>query len=294
MLCWRFSNALAGLAIGLSLTACGNRGAAEFQLYSQSYNLQYEQGDAVLNALANAERTVVRRRLDAEKDREKFEANRAAYFVDGVDPPITASIRASLKSIKIYNETLTALANGEAAEALTNRVGTITTNMVGGIAASQAAFSGPTGTAAAVAMSEGIGRTLRVILPIFQQAATYASRESFRQQLALAYPHMQELLITLRNGTPQIFSVMYRSHVQAGRLGIGPGGVSAAGASAVEKDRVLLAGWVVLLDNSLIAMDTAAAAAKADAPAIDLANLSEASIELRVLAEKVKIARNKP
>lgn len=292
MLCRRFFVALAGIAIGLSLAGCGNRGAAEFQLYSQSFNLQYEQGDAVLNALANAERIVVRRGLDAENDREIFEPNKAAYFVDGIDPPITASIRASLKSIKIYNETLTALASGEAAEALTSRVGTITTNVVGGIAASQAAFGGPSGIAAATAMSAGVGSTLKVILPIFQQAATYASRESFRQQLILAYPHMQDLLIKLRNGTPQIFSVLYRSHVQAGRLGVGPSGISAA--AAVEKDRALVAGWVVLLDNSLIAMETAAVAAMSDAPAIDLANLSEASIELRVLAEKVKSARNRP
>lgn len=292
MLCRRFVVALAGLAIGLGVAGCGNRGAAEFQLYSQSFNLQYEQGDAVLNALANAERAVVLRGVKAENKPDRFEPNKAAYFVAGVDPPITASIRASLKSVKIYNEALSALANGEAAEALTNRVGTLTTNVVGGIAASQAAFSGPAGVAAAATMVAGVGSTLKVVLPIFQQAATYASRESFRQQLILAYPHMQDLLIKLRNGTPQIFAVLYRSHVQIGRLGVGRDGVSDA--AAVEKDRALLAGWVVLLDNTLIAMETAAAAAMSDAPAIDLANLSEASIELRVLAEKVKSARNRP
>lgn len=291
MLCRRLIAALAGLAIGLSLAGCGNRGAAEFQLYTQSFNLQYEQGDAVLNTLANAERSVVLRGIKAENKPEKFEPNKAAYFVASVDPPITASIRASLRSIKIYNEALTALANGEAAEALTNRVGTLTTNVIAAIAATQAAFSGPTGTAAAATMVQGVGSTLKVVLPIFQQAATYASRESFRQQLILAYPHMRELLITLRNGSPQIFSVMYRSHVQLGRLGVGRAGVSDA--AAVEKDRALLAGWVVLLDNTLIAMETAAAAAMSDAPAVDLASLTEASIELRVLAEKVKSARNR-
>ncbi|MDP2410613.1 MAG: hypothetical protein Q8M26_10045 [Pseudolabrys sp.] len=290
----RFVGVVAGLVVGLSVAGCGNRGAAEFQLYSQSFNLQYEQGDAVLNALANAERTVVRRGLDAEKDREIFQPDRAAYFVDGLEPPITASIRASLKSIKAYNETLMALANGEAAEALTSRVGTITANLVGGIAASQAAFGGPTATAAATAMSASVGSTLKVILPIFQQAATYASREAFREQLVLAYPAMRDLLIKLRNGTPQIFSMMYRSHVQAGRLGVGRGGVSATGAAAVEKDRALVAGWVVLLDHSLIAMEAAVVAAMSDAPSLVLVNLSEASIELRVLAEKVKSARNKP
>lgn len=290
MLCRRFVVALAGLAIGLGVAGCGNRGAAEFQLYSQSFNLQYEQGDAVLNALGSAERTLVRFSIKSENNPSKFEPNRAAYFVENIDPPITASIRASLKSVKIYNEALAALANGEAAEALTNRVGTLTTNVVGGIAASQAAFSGPAGVAAAASMVAGVGSTLKVVLPIFQQAAIYASRESFRQQLILAYPHMQDLLIKLRNGTPQMFAVMYQSRVQPGRLGVGRDGVSDA--AAVEKDRALLAGWVVLLDNTLMAMETAVAAAMSDAT-VDLASLTEASIELRVLAEKVKSARNK-
>lgn len=290
MLCRRLWVALAGLVIGLSVAGCGNRGAAEFQLYSQSFNLQYEQGDAVLNALGSAERTLVRFSIKSENNPSKFEPNRAAYFVENIDPPITASIRASLKSVKIYNEALAALANGEAAEALTNRVGTLTTNVVGGIAASQAAFSGPAGVAAAASMVAGVGSTLKVVLPIFQQAAIYASRESFRQQLILAYPHMQDLLIKLRNGTPQMFAVMYQSRVQPGRLGVGRDGVSDA--AAVEKDRALLAGWVVLLDNTLMAMETAVAAAMSDAT-VDLASLTEASIELRVLAEKVKSARNK-
>jgi hypothetical protein len=199
-----------------------------------------------------------------------------------------------LKSVKSYNEAMTALANGEAAEALTNRVGTITTNVVGAIAASKAAFSGPAGVAEAAALTTGVAGTLEVVLPIFQQVATYASREAFRQQLIQAYPLMRDVLMRLRNGTPQIFSVMYRSRVQFGKLGVGRGGVPASAAAALEKDRALVSGWVVLLDNTLIAMETAAVTVMSDAPAIDLASLAETSIELRVLAEKVKAARNKP
>lgn len=292
MLRGRLVAALSVVALGSCLAACGNRGVAEFQLYTQSFNLQYEQGDAVLNALANAERKVALSVIKARTRPDNFNPKQAAYYVENVDPPFTASIRASLKSVKTYNDALNGLTNGEAAEALTNRVGALTTNIVGAIAATQTAFGGPVATAAANTMVKDVASSLNLALPIFQQAATYASRESFRQQLIAAYPYMRGLVVTLRDGTPQMFEVMYRSHVQIGKLGVGRGGVSDA--AAVEKERAMIAGWVVLLDNTLIAMKTAAAAAMSDVPSSDLASLSEASIELRVLAEKIKSARNKP
>lgn len=284
--------ALLGVCVlATGLTACSH-GAAEFQLYTQSFDLQYARGDAVLDALAVAERKVALRDIKAVSRPSSFNPNQAAYYVDTVDPPITASIRASLKSIKTYNDALNALANGEAAEALTNRIGTLTTNIVGAITTTQSTFGGPAATAAAAATVQSVNASLALALPIFQQAATYASAASFREQLVSAYPYMRKMLVTLRNGTPQIFGVMYRSHVQFGKLGVGRGGVSDA--DAVEKDRVLIAGWVVLLDNTLTAMEAAATAALSGATPADLASLTEASVELRVLAEKVKSARTKP
>ena len=87
-------------------------GAAEFQLYIQGFDDQYEQGQIVLDRVARAERIVVRRRL-ARTSASGFNPDDAAYYLDTGDPPITASIRASLKSLKDYNHALGALANGE-------------------------------------------------------------------------------------------------------------------------------------------------------------------------------------
>jgi len=118
------------------------------------------------------------------------------------------------------------LANGEAAEALTNRVGTLVTSMAAAVAASQMAFGGPVATASANALVRETGNTWNLALPIFKQVATFASREAFRQQFMTAHPLMRDMLSTLRNkGTPEIFNVLRRARVEVGQLGVGGGGI---------------------------------------------------------------------
>jgi hypothetical protein len=273
------------------VTGCA-RGVAEFQLYTQAFNAQFEQGDSILNGIAKAERIVVLRRIKQTASIAAFNPDQAAYFVDTVDPPITGSIRASLKSLKSYNDLLGGLANGEAAEALSNRLGTLTSNIVGAVAASQAAIGGAGAIPGADKLVSDSARSLLSVSPLITQIATFASREAFRQQLVAAYPAMRELLVTLRAGTPAMFEILKRSRVTRGSLET-PSGISPDGQSALEKDRVMLAAWVILLDKALVAMEAAVTAAMADISTADLASLSEASIELRVLAEQVKALRIK-
>ena len=101
---------------------------------------------------------------------------------------------------------------------------------------------------------------------------------------------MRDLLLSLRAGTPAMFEIMKRSYVQRGSLE-SASGISGADIALLEKDREMLAGWVVLMDRSLSAMDTAAAAALARVSPTDLAALTEASIEIKVLAEQLKAIR---
>jgi hypothetical protein len=279
------------LLAGALLTGCA-RGVAEFQLYTQAFNIQYEQGDAILTRVANAERVVVVGGIRRQAAIPAFDPDKAAYFVDAVDPPITGSIRASLKSLKAYNDALGGLANGEAAEALTNRLGTLTSNVVGAIAAAQVAAGGAGAVPGADRLVSNTAKSLLDISPILKQVATFASREAFRQQLITAYPSMRELLLTLRAGTPAMFEILKRSRVKRGSLD-GTGGISADGMTALENDRMMLASWVVLMDKALLAMEAAITAAMSDISAVDLAALSEASVELRVLAEQVKKLRAK-
>lgn len=273
--------------VALSLTAC-SYGAAEFQLYTKAFDEQYEHGQRVLDALARAERIVVRRQLASRSRNVEFVPGDAAYYLDNVDPPVTASVRASLKSLKTYNEAVGALANGEAATALTNRIGTLTTNIVGAIAASRVAIAGPVGQVGATALVGNSGKILESVLPILQPILTAASREAFREQLILAYPSMKGLLVTLREETPVMFALLNRS-----RRNIDDRRISNEAAAALQKDRELLAGWVLLLDQTLVTMETAVTAAMSNSSAGDLAALSDASIELKVLAEKIKSLRLK-
>ncbi len=287
---WRFWGVLLMLILGTALTGCATRGIAEFQLYNQAFDVQYEHGELILNSLAHAERTIVLRRIRHSGEIQSFNPDQAAYFVENVDPPITGSIRTSLKSLKTYNDALGGLANGEAAEALSNRMGTLATNIAGAIAAAQAALAGAAAIPGATELVSESAQALRVATPIIKELATFASRCAFRKQLIATYPSMRDLLLALRKGTPAMFEVFKRARVQRGSLE-DPSGISMEGQAALENDRAMLAAWVVLLDKTLVAMDAAVATAMTEVTSTDLASLTEASIELRVLAEQIKSLR---
>jgi hypothetical protein len=88
-----------------------------------------------------------------------------------------------------------------------------------------------------------------------------------------------------------MYEILKRARVTPGALGRDtPLGISDA--AALERERQLLASWVVLLDKTLLAMEAAVLTAMSDAPADDLTFLAEASLELKILAEQVKKLRN--
>lgn len=285
---------LTALAVffGISLTSC-SAGVAEFQLYIQAFDNQYEQGQAVLDRVARAERIVVRRRMAGTSASPDFNPDDAAYYIDTGDPPITASIRASLKSLKDYNDALGALASGEKAEELISRSETLTVALAGTVTALGIA----TGTAvlapeATQFIGSAAGAASKAV-PIVQQIGTYASRESFRKQLIAAYPAMRELMLALREGTPAMYEIMKRSYVQRGSLETATG-ISESHLASLEKDRELLAGWVILMDKSLTAMEAAVASVQPGASSSNLAALTAASLELQVIAAQVQDIRRTP
>lgn len=101
---------------------------------------------------------------------------------------------------------------------------------------------------------------------------------------------MRALLLELRNGTPAMFEIMERSHVKTGSLS-SASDIDAANLKALEKDREQLAGWTVLMDRTPVSIETAIKAAMAAATPADLAGPSEASVELKTLADQVKALR---
>lgn len=279
----------ATILFGLLSASC-SQAVPEYNVYVQAFNAQYEQGDAVLDIVGQAERVVVLRRLERRGD--SFDPDNAAYYLDSVDPPITASVRASLKVLKAYNEALAGLANGEAAEALATRMSALATNVAAASGAASVALGGPAAAAGADVLVTGAAKALESATPILRTALTAASREAFRQQLIEAYPAMRDLIVALRKGTPDMFEVVRRSLVTRGS-DESRTGRSADGDRVLNKDRQLLAGWVILMDKSLVALEQAVASAKSGSSATRVAGLTDASIELKVFAEQMKVIRLK-
>ncbi|MBZ8134393.1 hypothetical protein [Afifella sp. IM 167] len=278
---------LMGALLLLSLEACAS-GLAEFRLYGEAFDAQFVQGEKVLDRLAVAERIVMRRGRQLSNIRA-FDPQDAPYYLNVGDPPLTLSIRTSLKAVREYNAALIGLADGTSATKLAAGLGQITNNLNTALASlplADRAILAAGGEATIKASEEVISQALGVL----KTASSFALRASFRRQLLRAYPAMSELLVRIRDGTDEMYLVMQRSRVEPGTLGGGSLGVPAAELPNLEQDRKLLAGWVVLLDQTLEAMDAAAAAALDGASPPDLAALVEASVQIRALAEGVKAA----
>ena len=282
------------LFLCLFVGACGSsKGVREFQLYTQAFDYQVEAGNTVLDSVARAERIVALRRIKRRGEFSEFRPEEAAYWVDTVQPPITDSIRSSISSLKTYNNTLSALANGEKAEALANKLGQLSSDLISAGASITIAVGGPTVVTGSNALLKQLLDEINVLLPAIKLVAVRAGREAFRKLLIETYPTMREFQKSLRDSTPVMFELLKRGRATRGSFE--PNAIaSTADAENLRRERELLAGWVLLMDKSLIAMETAYLAAKSDALLLqDVSAVGEAAIELRVTAEQIKSTRSK-
>ncbi|KJF74647.1 hypothetical protein [Agrobacterium arsenijevicii] len=268
------------------LNSCTAAGYQEFQQYSKAYDAQYVQGDTVLQEVGAAERHIWSKTAPLLNENGTFKPDEAAYYLDNVEPPYTAAVRASLKVIKGYNDAIVALASGENAKALSNRVSTLTVNVAAAVGATRAMGSS-TITPAALAKT-GAGDVARkltdqlVLLPVVNEVASIASREAFRTQLINSHSRIHIMLMELRNnGTPVMYEMLRE---KSGKVGNSRRPLPDPDAQA------MLAGWVLLLDKTDIALMAAVAAAKTGSQ-FNLDTLSQASVELTLLAEQVRTAK---
>ncbi|MGO7452021.1 hypothetical protein ACCS81_08450 [Rhizobium ruizarguesonis] len=270
------------------LSSCVAAGYQEFQLYSQAYDVQYVQADTVLQAVGSAERAIWTNRQTRKNKFGYFEPNDAAYYIDTVEPPKTAAVRASLLVVKSYNEAMIALASGENAKALSAKISTLTIN-VASAALAVAALTTPSATTAQLAASN-TGRFAKAMtgyldyLPFVTEVANIASREAFRKQLIESYPTISNMLLTMRNDGTRVMYEVLRTP--------GDNGVDTPVPKTDAGAQKLLAGWVLLLDKTNLALEAAVNAARTGSQ-INLDSLSQASVELTVLAEQVRAAKLK-
>lgn len=270
------------------LNSCTAAGYQEFQLYSQAYEAQYVQADTVLQAVGSAERALWTEQQRRGNKPGYFRPDDAAYYIDAVEPPKTAAIRASLLVVKSYNQAMIGLASGENAKALSAKISTLTMNVASATLA-VAALATPAATPAKLASSNTARFAAAMTgyldyLPFVTEVANIASREAFRKQLINSHPTINNMLLTLRNDGTRVMYEVLRTPDDNGLDTPFP--KTDAGAQK------LLAGWVLLLDKTIVALDAAVKAAQTGSQ-INLDSLSQASVDLTVLAEQVRAAKQK-
>ncbi|CUX34438.1 MULTISPECIES: hypothetical protein [Agrobacterium] len=270
------------IIILLFLPGCTAAGLREFELYRQAYEAQYVEADLLLADLAKAERNSWQRSHAADRD---FNPDHAAYYIEGAEPPLTASLRRSLIALKDYNAALVALATGENAETLVTRFTGFAAN-VDSAYESITAIKKRSAPEEVLAVADKIWPGVRAAEAVGNSLLAAAGREEFRVRLSTNNKKMQEFLSALRSATPAMYKLLAAGQRRYSR----DGGGNQEDDELQKKNRRLLAGWVLLIDQSSVALARAAQAAETP-NTISISNLNGAAIELRILAERIRLER---
>lgn len=259
-----------------ALGACTTyNGIAEFEAYQRAFNNTYETGAAILDIVAEKERTIF---LNAyPPSSTNYDPDYAAYFVDSVDPPGTAAFRRALNSVRAYNDILYGLASGQTTDALSAKLTSLDASLAS--AAKETAQLLNIGTLQRADLVNTIGSLdarIKAGIELTKVVLKYQSRGAFRQ-FAIEYnPVVQELLMSLRDGTAIIFPVLTRDATAS---------IAGIDQVKVSQYRRLLSDWVISLETTMAALNRVGAAIKADAT-IDssIAAFTRSAIELEVAA----------
>mgnify|MGYP001814158609 CR=1 FL=1 len=289
----RLACAVALLSLPL---ACSNTGVPEFQAYQAAYIRADSTGQAVLDRLAVAERQVFElSQAPLAVNTVGFSPTHARYFVQTVDPPATHLLRRSLGIVANYNAALGGLASGETAEAMAARL-----VQIGNTAISLGAqFAGPvTGGASGLAVdATPLSAPLNALKPLAKEALELKTLAEFRERLLQDAGTMDDVLAGLieitgnvpkrpeSGGAPSdprqsdagigeplpckgiettasIFCVMIEPVIDRAD-DITFEKLTEEEVARIENIRVLLASWVVLLEESRLALAAAVEAVRA-------------------------------
>lgn len=262
----------------LILSACVRPGAHEFIVYQSAFNEAYQVGQLVLDKLAVAERKAFdNSRKKIAPGNVYFDPGEARYLADNVDPPATASLRKSLDIVQVYTQTVSALATGESATAIAGRLTEIGTKAAS--VAVQITTPVSSGQQAVVDTLAQKTLPLRALEPVTTLGFGALTRAEFRRTVVAQAPTVDAIfgqIIALtgngaapgsavpiatdprracfENSQTSIFCLLIDDLIFASD-GVG-------GRSAFTKDQitrieglqVLLANWVVLLENTRVAL----------------------------------------
>ena len=259
----------------LGLSACTTyRGLAEFDAYRSAFDKSYETGNAVLDLLAQKERSLYLKTYPPQA--LAFDPDLASYYVDTVDPPSTAVFRRSLTTVKAYNDVLYGLASGEAAEALSARLLGLGTSVTAAGRETRELLAGGVMPKAAASTVRTLDARLSAAGELVTFALKYKSRADFRRFALDYHDECQQILLTLREGARDVFPILTAEEVDS----------ITSDMKKIPIYRKLLSDWVLSIDATIVALERVNAALKADASALDasIAGLTRSAIELEAAA----------
>ena len=279
----------------IMLVGCTYRGVAEFTAYRQSYGAAAEVGNNILDRLAVSERIIYETAYPFDPKLTNFNPANARYYVEAVDPPLSAAYRRTLAAVTEYNDALYGLASGEEAAALAAKITRLSAIGAGAAAdlATLGAVGPPSSGAAAVATAMSINTILKGLEPLTAELIAFEYRRQFRRKLSEAAPTIRKALEKARLSATTAFeglrlAIVSRADDDPNR--VPPGALTEAETQQVRRDFELLATWVVLLESASAAFEVAVAAVEEDGGAGTFDGVLLAS---ETLSEALNSARRK-
>jgi hypothetical protein len=247
----------------LVAAACSFSGIVEFEAYKSAFDKTHATAQSILDQLAVQERALFLKVNKSARSPVKFNPALARYFTDSVDPPGTQSYRAALDTIKAYNDLLYGLETGQTAEAMTAKISSLESSLVGATNSTAALFAAGTAvTPQVTAAITTLDTLFKTLLPFIKSGLKFRSRQEFQSFLISAYPTVRELLVELRAGTATIFPVLTAATIARSIRDPTSGALTSDETAKIDAYRRLLADWVILIEASIKALDQAKVAAE--------------------------------
>lgn len=253
------------LVLAVAVSSCGTyRGVSEFSVYRDTYARVHGLGNTLLDRLAVHERTLFQIGHPFDPKTHVFNPDHAAYYVEEVDPPLTAASRRTLDAVRTYNDALYGLASGEDAEALAGKLARL--GAIGTAAATDVAVLSGAGLVPEVATAIAINKILASLKPLAGEVIGVFMRERFRERLLEQAPTIREALEKVRASAKILFdkekkSTQAKLNKQKGHHGPDwPEDKTKQLRMSVE----VLSTFVILTEASILSLDLSVAAIKSD------------------------------
>ncbi|TDX23828.1 hypothetical protein DFO67_12332 [Modicisalibacter xianhensis] len=277
----------------LVLAGCASNGSQETIMYRDMFRETHTTSKVILDKLALSERALFEETRYSETIQKfDFIPSEARYYIETLDPPITASLRDSLEIIIAYIEAMAALATGESTKLISARaseIGALATNML-------VSFDDVTEPSVFSSIFDDTFQIiipLKAFTPLVEYAITQRTRREYQSQFLTNYENIDTVLKNMRDLTPLMMNVV-KTNIFLSSHSAGGSIADQEALGKLKAFRTLLAGWVVLIEGTRVALRLAKQSLKSSSTSesIEIINtikeLDEVSKNLRMSITYIK------